>query len=143
MPVMRIISVEELVGVMSNQAIIDLTDDYGTGVVVQATLDAAEMAAIADLERYAARYYALPLPAVAGVKALVLQLTKCHLYMRRQAVPEEVTKLYDQMLRQLKDLTPASLGIPGVEPVAGVAASGISVSAPGQRFGENFMQNEY
>lgn len=140
---MRMIALEELTGVMSLQKVIELTNDYGGDEIDQDALDAAEASAIADLELYAAKHYSLPLPVVPAVTELVRQLTKCHLYFRRGSVPEDVRDLYDRLLKKLKDLTPASLGIPGVEPVSSDAGSGISVSAPDQRFGNNFMGVNY
>jgi|GEM_PF-4353275 len=132
----------DLIAVMSEQDLIDLTDDYHVGDVQAEVLDAAEKAAVSDLELYAARHYAVPLPVVDSVRALVLQLTKYHLYARRRSVPEEVQASYKMTMRKLEQLTPSSLGIPGVEPEAGVS-SGISVSSREQRFGENFMGVDY
>lgn len=136
---MEIITITELLGVMRELDVIDLTDDAGDGVIDEGNLNEAEKSAIADLELYAARHYELPLPAVTTVKELVRQLTKCHLYFRRGAYPEEVMELYRQLQKKMQSLTPLSLGIPGVEPEGGEDNAGISVSAPDQRFPDNFM----
>lgn len=142
---MRVISLDELTGVMSHQRVIELTDDYGTGQVDQEALDAAEGSAIADLELYASKHYTLPLPSVPAVKELVRQLTKCHLFFRRGSIPEDVQKMYDGLMKKLKELNPSSLGLPGIEPDASGTDSGagISVSAPDRRFGPNFAGVDY
>jgi phage gp36-like protein len=132
----------DLLAVMSQQDLIDLTDDYRVGAVSDEVLNAAERAAVSDLELYAAKYYTLPLPSVESVKALVMQLMKYHLYARRRVVPEEVQSAYKLTMRKLEQLGPSSLGIPGVEPEAGSSA-GISVSAPCRRFDNNFQGVEY
>lgn len=138
---LQYVTVAGLVGVMAEQAIIDLTDDFRTGAVDASVLERCEGAAVADLELYAAKYYSLPLPVAPAVVSLVVQLTKCHLYMRRQVVPEEVQGLYKTLMRKLEQLTPSSLGLPGVDLAAGVGA-GVSVSAPDQRFFDNFIMLE-
>lgn len=139
---MNYLTVEDLYGIMREQDVLDLTDDYRTGSVDTDVLNAAEKAAVSDLELYAARYYELPLPVVASTKALLVQLAKYHLYARTGAVPEDVMISYKATMRKLEQLTPSSLGIPGVEPEAGVS-SGISVSSQNQRFNNNFMGVQY
>ncbi len=136
---MDVITLDDLMGVMTEQDVVDLTDDAGTGTIDEGNLDQAERSAISDLELYASRHYALPLPAVDAVKELVRQLTKCHLHFRRGAYAEEVMELYKQLTKKMQSLTPLSLGIPGVEPEAGAENAGISTSAPAQRFPDDFM----
>lgn len=135
---MEVITLDELLGVMPEHAVVDLTDDAELGSIDEGNLDQAEQSAIRDLDLYASRYYALPLPPVDAVRELVRQLTKCHLYFRRSAYPEEIMELYKQLQKKMQNLTPLSLGIPGVEPEAGTENAGISVSAPAQRFHDNF-----
>lgn len=139
---MLVITLEDLTGVLSLKKVIELTDDDKTGEVDAGHLDEAEASAIADLDLYAAKHYTLPLPAVAGVKEFVRQLTKCHLYFRRGVYPEEVMELYKMLQKKLEKLSPASLGIPGVEPAAGSDSAGVAVFSEAQRFPSGFMGNE-
>lgn len=108
---MDTITLDELAGVMTMQQIIDLTDDDETGAVNQVVLDEVYASAVRDLDFYAIDHYTLPLPAVPSVKELHRQLTKCHLYFRRGAYPEEVMTLYEALQEKMEALTPTSLGI--------------------------------
>lgn len=136
---MQVITIEELTGVLSLKKVIELTDDARTGEVDTGTLDEAEASAIADLDLYAAKHYTLPLPPVAAVKEFIRQLTKCHLHFRRGVYPEEIMTLYKMQQEKLKSLTPASLGIPGVEPAAGAANAGVAIFAEEQKYPSGFM----
>jgi len=134
---LQYITIDDLLVMMSEQSLVELTDDYRTGEVVLDVVVKAEAQAIADVERYAARHYALPLAATASVKALILPLTKYWLYARR-GLEEDVQEMYKAVMRSLEKLTPESLGLPGIEPAAGDSA-GIAVSSETERFGANFM----
>jgi len=136
---MQVITLDELCGVLSLKKVIELTDDGKTGEVDAGNLDEAEASAIADLDLYAVKHYTLPLPAVAAVKEFVRQLTKCHLHFRRGVYPEEVMTLYKMLQKKLENLSPASLGIPGVEPAAGSKSAGVAVFSADQRFPTGFM----
>ena len=136
---MDTITLDELTGVLPLEKIISLTDDYNAGRVNEDNLESAYQSAVRDVELYAARHYALPLPAVAAVKELHLQLTRCHLFFRRGMQDELIMGQYNVLMRKLKDLTPFSLGIPGVTPAAGRDGAGISVRAPRRTFHNNFM----
>ena len=130
---------QELSGVLPYAKIVELTDDLNTGSVDLENLEAAYHSAVRDLELYAAKHYTIPLPAVASVKELHMQLTKCHLYFRRGMQDDLISALYKSLQAKLKDLTPFSLGIPGVGPSVGEENAGISVKAPAQRFVDGFM----
>jgi len=136
---METITVQELSGILPYVKIVELTDDLNTGSVDLTNLETAYQSAVRDVELYAARHYAIPLPAVAAVKELHMQLTKCHLYFRRGLQDDFISALYKSLMAKLKDLTPFSLGIPGVETSVGTANAGMSVMAPPQTFVTGFM----
>jgi phage gp36-like protein len=136
---METITIQELSGIIPYNKIVELTDDLNTGLVDLDNLEAAYQSAVCDVELYAARHYAIPLPAVPAVKELHMQLTKCHLYFRRGMQDDMIMALHKSMMARLKDLTPFSLGIPGVGPAIGSAGAGVSVMAPVQKFPSGFM----
>lgn len=131
-------TVDDFLAMMSEQALTELTDDFRTGEIDLDVLAKAEAQAIAEVERYAAQYYTLPLASVPSVKALVLPLTKYWLYARRGTVRDDVQEMYKATMRSLEKLTAESLGLPGIERAAGNSA-GVSVSSEAERFGSNFM----
>lgn len=128
---------DELFAIIPEVTVLDLTDDFRTGVINGDILLSCEAQAKALMEVYTRRFYP-DLQKSPAVTALLGPLLKYKLYARRGSIPEDVTKEYEMTMKAVAAITPSSLGIPGIEPAAGTS-SGVLVSAPVERFGEDFM----
>jgi phage gp36-like protein len=138
---MQVITIEELQGVIAAEKIIELTNDLGGETIDAANLTEAERSALSDIYLYTDKFYpnrfATPYPDT--LKELVRQLTKCHLYFRRDAVPKEISELYSKQLGKLKGINDMSFGAAKLDESANQEPRvGISVSASPQRFKDNF-----
>ena len=95
------ISQADLARKVSDNQLIQLTDDAKTGAIITAVVDAAIADAEAMIDSYLSTRYTVPIsPVTALVKALAVDLTVCRLYERRQRVPKDV----EQACAAAKDL---------------------------------------
>jgi len=92
---------------MSNEELIQLTDDAGTGVPDQDMISKAIAAAQDTIDGYLRGRYPVPLVSVPGiVKNLALDLTTYTLFRRRNqlSMNEARELMYKQAISQLKDI---------------------------------------
>jgi phage gp36-like protein len=143
MPIsLQYITVDDMLGVLSMDKLIELTDENGSGEIGEHALVEANKSAVSDLHLHASKFYTLPLVPSQEVKELVRQLTKCHLYMRREVISEGIEVLYRECMKKLTAITPASF-VGSQAQVERQDSAGVSVYAPPQRFKDGFyLRNE-
>ncbi|MFQ5695812.1 MAG: gp436 family protein [Terriglobia bacterium] len=89
---------------ITEQELIQLTDDANLGAVDIAKMDAAIAAAAGLLDSYAGARYPLPLVKTAQVKKLAVDLALYELESRRPPVRETTEKRQEAALRLLRDV---------------------------------------
>jgi phage gp36-like protein len=104
---MAYITITELKDFITEEELIQLTDDERAGTLTaaaQARLTAAIEAASADIDAYARGRYATPLATSVKVKQLARALTVWYLDQRRRQIRADTQTAYDAALVFLKDL---------------------------------------
>lgn len=104
---------------IGSQALIDLTDDTGTGSVDTTKLAEVITAACAFIDGYLRRRYAVPLTGTipALIEELACAITIYNLYNRRQGmfgIPDEVKEQYDRAIARLIEIRNATMDL-GIE----------------------------
>jgi phage gp36-like protein len=111
---------------MSQQELVELTDDGGTGEVDTTVLDGVIARAGGVIDAHAIRY-TLPLTASDQVKNLALDLAEFYLYERRRRVPAAVQAKYDNAMSLLRRVAD---GKAGLDQPAKQQSSNLSVATP-------------
>lgn len=100
---------------ITEESLIQLTDDENLGVVNAANVIQAIDTADAEIDGYCAIRYAVPFTtAPAVVKALSIEIAIYYLYKRR-TLPEKIEKAYDKAIARLKDIARGLLSL-GIDP---------------------------
>lgn len=121
---MSYISRADLLDKLSEQQLVQLTDDAKTGVADEARLTAAIVEAEAEINGYVAVKYAVPVsPAPELLKKFAKAIAVKNLWGRRQRIPENVRAEYDDALAQLKDIAKGLLSL-GVDPAPAQSSKG-------------------
>lgn len=94
----------DLLNQLTQEELIQLTDDANTGTVDTAKVDAALAAASATIDAYAGARYTLPLETSEKVKQLCVDLAIYELEKRRRRVREATLAARDAALSFLRDL---------------------------------------
>ncbi|MFQ5818138.1 MAG: gp436 family protein [Terriglobia bacterium] len=94
----------DLLNQITNDELIQLTDDAGSGSVDTTKVDAALAAASATIDAYAGARYTLPLQTSEKVKQLCVDLAIYELEKRRRRLREATVAAHDAALRFLRDL---------------------------------------
>lgn len=107
----------DLLSQVSNAQLIQLTDDAKTGSVDATKVTQAITEAEAEVNGYVATRYAVPVAAPVPdlVKKLSVDIAIYNLYRRRQRIPENVTKSYDDAVAKLKDIAKGLITL-GIDP---------------------------
>lgn len=108
---------------ISEEVIIQLTDDNNLGVINEDNVNQAIQTADAEIDGYCAAKYAVPLnPAPPIIKGLSTEIAVYYLYKRRMA-PEKIEKAYDKAVGRLKDISRGLLTL-GVDPPPEATSAG-------------------
>ncbi len=107
----------DLLGQISNAQLIQLTDDAQSGTVDAAKVTQAIAEAEAEVNGYVATKHSVPLAAPIPdlVKQLSVDIAIYRLYHRRQRVPDDVRKSYEDAVAKLKDIAKGVLTL-GIDP---------------------------
>lgn len=107
----------DLLAQISNEQMLQLTDDAELGSINTDRINEAIAAADAEIDGYLANKYAVPVaaPVPALVKKLSIDFTVYNLWRRRQKVPEDVRKAYEDALAMLGKIAAGEISI-GVDP---------------------------
>jgi len=95
----------DLLNQMTEQELIQLTDDAGNSLVDAAKVTDAIKAADATIDAYAGARYTLPLQTSEKVRHLSMDIAIYELEKRRRRIREDTQKAYDAAIAFLKDLS--------------------------------------
>lgn len=96
----------DILGMIAEDVLIQLTDDNGLGVVDEAKVSVAIARADAVIDGYCAKRYGVPFsPVPALVRDLSVDMAIYHLYANRQGAPEDRKQRYDDAIAYLKDVS--------------------------------------
>lgn len=113
----------DIIQAISEDTVIQLSDDDNLGVVSAENVTAVIVQADAEIDGYCGSRYTVPFATVpALIKALSIEIAVYYLYKRR-TVPEKIEKAYDKALARLKDIARGILSL-GVDPPPAASTSG-------------------
>jgi phage gp36-like protein len=101
----------DLLNQLTQEELIQLTDDAAAGTVDTAKVDAALAAASATVDAYAGARYTLPLQTSEKIKQLCVDLSIYELEKRRRRVREATLAARDAALSFLRDLARGRAGL--------------------------------
>ncbi len=96
---------DDLLKQISDEILIQLTDDYDAGVVDDSIVADHIASADAEIDGYCGLRYTLPFsPVPTIIKKLSVDITIYNLYGRRETVPESRSKDYDNAVKLLQNV---------------------------------------
>jgi phage gp36-like protein len=96
---------EDLAPYVSEEILVQLTDDDNAGFVDEAIVTKAIADAEAEIDSYCCGLYAVPFdPVPAIIEKIAAEIALKNLFSRRQDVPENQAKQYDNNVRFLRDV---------------------------------------
>jgi phage gp36-like protein len=108
---------------VSEEIIIQLTDDEQLGAINEARVLQAIQTADSEIDGYCAVKYTVPFSTVPPlIKGLSIEIAVYYLYKRR-TVPEKIEKAYDKAVARLKDISRGLLTL-GIDPPPPPASTG-------------------
>lgn len=119
---------------IDGETLVQLTDDYDTGIADDAVITEAIADADAEIDGYCARRYDVPFsPVPRIITKLSIDLTIYNLYDRRLGAPEHIEKRRDNAIKLLGNIAKGLVSLGADEPES-TADCGITVDAPTQIF---------
>lgn len=115
---------------MGSAAVVQLTDDAGTGAAVAARVTEARVSAEAQVDSYLARRYAVPVevsaePQVAAIlRCVTVDLAEYRLHARRPPVPVDVAARRAAALEWLQRVAEGRLALPSLGELPAGASEG-------------------
>ncbi len=112
---------------ISEEQLVQLTDDDKMGVADDAKIAKAIADSEAEVNGYVATRHAVPIAAPVPdlVKALAIDIAIYRLWRRRQRVPADVRTAYDDAVSKLKDIARGTLTL-GIDPAPADSTKGSS-----------------
>ncbi len=96
----------DLLGLIPEETLVQLTDDAGAGIVNDTRVTDAIADADAEIDGYCGKRYTLPFsPVPALVKKMSKEIAVYNLYARRQGAPDHIAKLRDDDVELLKSVS--------------------------------------
>lgn len=125
------------------QAVINLTDDSGVGVVDQDKVSAAIADADAEIDSYCAARYTVPFdPVPAVVRKCSVDIAVYNIYSRyAEKVPETREARYKNAIKLLENIAKGVVTIGETVAPPPVSSGGGKVSAPGRIFSAEKMES--
>lgn len=119
----------DLLEQISQDELIQLTDDADLGVVDTTVVDRAIADADAEIDSYCGAKYDVPFsPVPVMVRKLSVDLSIYNLFARRRGAPEDRKERYDNAIRFLKDVS-RGLGSLGADAPSGDDEAGAEATA--------------
>ena len=114
---MAYITQTDLTEQLSESQLIQLTDDDKLGIVNTDRVSRAIASADAEINGFVATKYTVPIaaPIPALIKGWAVGITVYSLWRRRQRVPEDVRKAYEDVIARLRDVASGKLTL-GIDP---------------------------
>ncbi len=127
-------TLDDLIKQLSEDSLIQLTDDDGTGAIVTTVTDAALEAADVEIDGYLGGRYALPLdPAPAIITKMAVDIAIYNLYARRLGPPDHWQKRYSNVIRFLERAARGDISLGVGDPEAG-SDDGAQTTGPDRVF---------
>jgi phage gp36-like protein len=126
----------DILGEISNETLIQLTDDENLGVVDDAKVTQALTRADAEVDGYCGKRYQVPFAPVPDfVKALALDIAVYNLFSRRENVPENRQRRRDAAVKNLELISKGvvTLGLQEPAPAATFSSAEPEVISGGDR----------
>jgi phage gp36-like protein len=103
----------DIVKLIPEEALIQLTDDEGLGVVNQSRIDEAIAQADAEIDSYCGSRYTVPMSPVPDIaKKISVDIAIYNLYSRRlEQIPETRAERYKNAIRQLEGISKGIISI--------------------------------
>ena len=102
----------DILDLLEEQLLVQLTDDEGTGLVDEARVDKAIADACGEVDGYLGSRYPLPLPSTpAIVRKCAVDIAIYNLFSRRLGPPEERIKRYETSVAFLSKVATGSIGL--------------------------------
>lgn len=115
---------EDVFSRLSQNQLIQLTDDDKVGAVNLNHVARAISEASSLVSGYVASRYSLPIvPVPMLLKTITLSITTYNLYLRRQRVPDDVRQTYEDGIKQLEGIAKGLISLGVDPPPAGSPAS--------------------
>ena len=128
---MSYITRSDLLDKLTEQQLVQLTDDEKTALANEPRIANAIADAESEVNGYVAVRHTVPVsPAPALLKSFSKTIAVKNLYSRRQRVPENVREEYNNAIAQLKDIAKGLLTL-GIDPAPAESTKGSS----GETFG--------
>lgn len=113
---MAYITQSDLTEQLSDSQLIQLTDDEKLGEINTDRVSRALASAEGEINGFLATRYAVPVASPPDlIKGWAVALTVYHLWRRRQRVPEDVRKAYEDVIARLRDVAAGKLTL-GIDP---------------------------
>lgn len=122
-------SLDDIRKLLSEDALIQLTDDEGMGAVKQTRIDEAIAQADAEIDSYCGGRYSIPFPSTGSgcpdiVKKLSVDIAVYNLYSRRvEQMPEVRAERYKGAIKRLEGISKGTIGL-GVDPAPSASTDG-------------------
>lgn len=134
---------DDLLKKISENQLVELTDDEGTGLIIDAVITKNISEADGEIDSYCKKKYNLPFnPVPEMINKLSVDITIYNLYSRRQDLNNEVvTKRYDDAIKFLKDVARGLVEISADPPPASDSGQVGKYSANERIFTRNKMDD--
>lgn len=131
---------DDIKNILPEDALIQLTDDNGLGVIDQEKIDRAIAQADAEINAYCGRRYVIPFTTVPEiVRKMSIDIAIYHLYARRDVMPEIRGDRYKDAVKQLTDISRGFITL-GVDPVPEPSGIRIHIKSSDKIFGRDNMK---
>lgn len=119
----------DIIKLLPESAIIQLTDDEGDGVVNESRVNEAIAQADAEIDSYCGGIYTVPFATVPDiVKKISVDIAIYNLYSRKvETIPETRAERYKNAIRQLTDISKGVISL-GIDPAPAQTGSGVNNS---------------
>lgn len=131
----------DIKGRISEEVLIQLTDDHEVGLVDAAIVNAAILDADSEIDGYCGTRYAVPLsPVPPRIRKCSAVIAVYNLFGRRTAAPEEVTARYKNEVAFLRDVSKGLVSLGQDEPVAGASPDEPGISSQARVFSRDKLK---
>lgn len=135
----------DILKLLPEETVVQLTDDEGTGAVHQTRVDEAIAQADAEIDSYCGARYSVPFsPAPDIVRKCSVDIAVYNLYSRRtEEIPEARSERYKNAIRQLEGIARGVITLGVDPPPAGsqVGQHGVDVGSEDRRFSRTKLED--
>ncbi len=131
----------DILGLIPEETLIQLTDDNGAGIVDDAVVTRVIADADAEIDGYCGENYTLPfLPVPVIIRKISVDIAIYNLYARRQGAPEDRAKRYDNAVKLLRDIQAGKITLGSAAPTE-VAQDTVETESNDRIFTKDTLEN--